>query len=128
MMVEFACFLIRNTLVPVPGYDVHLHETPFKEMWTLHGLLAEGTENDIRNQLHRFFFALLVCVSDEALSTQWKDPLMQFVIAHHLIDDAGTFTHVTLIPPNLAKIQWCLRATAAWEILLRKPIQGHCLP
>jgi hypothetical protein len=122
LMTLFTIFLIRNAQHPVPGFAVDLDEVPQAKLDHLGRLLlaTEAPDNVVISSFHELLFALLTHPSPAFCANQWKDPLLQFLIVYHLADDWGTFPPAHLITPNLSNVQWCLRATAAYEIILRK--------
>jgi hypothetical protein len=124
----FACFVIRNSQRPVPEFPVHLHHDVKIAVDALYKAVSDGApETLIHQSIHEFLMVYLRSPSPEALSNQWQDPLLRYLIVHHLVDNHGTFSHVGTIPPNLTKIQWCLRATAAHEIHTRKAeFENNC--
>jgi hypothetical protein len=128
LLVNFVCFLVRHKLAPVPNYSIELHDVPSSRLSELDQLLKdERPDVLVMTALHNLVFALLTHPGPAFLRQQWKEPLLQFLIAHHLNDDFGTFVRPSGVPPNFSKIQWCLRATAVKEIQLKKDqFDGNC--
>jgi hypothetical protein len=113
--------VIRNSQQPVPNFPVHLHQDVKVAVDALYDAVrTKAAEAIVHQSIHQFLMAYLRLSSAEALNNQWHDPLLRFLIVYHLVDNHGTFSHVGTIPPNLTKLQWCLRATAAHEIHQRK--------
>jgi hypothetical protein len=116
----FLCFLIRHNRQPHEDFPIILHPQPKELVAQLYAALeTRKTEPEVQRLIHEVLMAILRYPSQEALRNQWQDPLTRFLIAFHLVDDKGTFCHVGTIPPNLTKIQWCLRATGAHEVNIR---------
>ncbi|KAH7908979.1 hypothetical protein BJ138DRAFT_1103052 [Hygrophoropsis aurantiaca] len=120
---RFLVFLLRHTLQPISGFNVPLHPNHQSALTHLLFCLREPSpsESDCIDQIHVTIFSLLQFASSEFLQHDWKDPVTLFLVTYHLTDDYGNTSRVALVPPSIAQLQWCFRATAALEII-------HALP
>jgi hypothetical protein len=120
-VLAFTSFLIRTHQAPINRFDLILHQTTVE---ALRGLIAslddKAEDGSVISLFHEFFMALISNPSPEFLADEWQDPLLRFLIAFHLQDDHGSFARAPLIPPNISKLQWGIRATCAFEIQSRK--------
>lgn len=77
------------------------------------------TTQDCIQHLHQTIWSLLSITSDEFKNDEFKDTFVLFLISFHLVDNRGQLNPVGRIPPTISQAQWCFRATAAHEIMLR---------
>jgi hypothetical protein len=129
-MARFIIFLIRHLKSPVDNFDVPLHPQHTKNLSQLSAHLqsaignpnpASSIETTCMQLLHDAIFSLLSCTSDEFLKKEWKDLFTLFLITYHLSDNFGNTSRVSQVPPTISQAQWCFRATAAGEIMIKMP-------
>ncbi|KIK52458.1 hypothetical protein GYMLUDRAFT_965934 [Collybiopsis luxurians FD-317 M1] len=75
---------------------------------------------EITHILHEVVWSFLSDVTREFKAEPNMCPLSRFIIAFAITDDKGTFLPIRQIPVHYTKIQWCFRASACWEIQLRR--------
>jgi hypothetical protein len=120
-VTTFTSFLIRTHQTPIDNFGLVLHPTTTEALRRLVGSLDDKAEDRcVISLFHEFFMSLISNPSPEFLADEWQDPLLRFLIVFHLQDDYGSFARAPIIPPNISKLQWAIRATCAFEIQCRK--------
>ena len=122
LMALFLIFLLRHMTNPVLGFSVPFNEAHLLNLSSLRAMLEDKDADGHEEQIHRTIIALLEHLSRDALLSDRKDLLTLFLVAYHLKDDAGNTTRVSVIPPRISAIQWCLRASAVRELLSKAPL------
>ncbi|KZS99373.1 uncharacterized protein LAESUDRAFT_765617 [Laetiporus sulphureus 93-53] len=119
-MTRFVIFLLRHHQQPLPDLQVEFHPMHRESLDALVDVIG-GSHSRSRwmSTIHRVILFILTCRSDGFLKAEWKDLFSIFLIAYHLRDDHGNMHATARITPNISKVQWCFRATAAQETLYR---------
>ena len=123
-MALFLVFLLRHIANPVEGFPVPFHKSHLSHLSSLQAILDGSNPGSIEEQIHLTIITLLENLSHDAILSDHKDLFTLFLLAYHLRDDARNTTRVSAIPPHISSIQWCLRASAVWEILDKAPLYG----
>lgn len=115
----FLIFIIRNQKSPIKEFLIQLHSDTLSLFSDLEKNLENLSfcEDDLICQIHNCIWALLSQPSRDFLHDDRQDPFTRFLISYHLKDDAGTLASAPQFPHNIARAQWCFRATACWEII-----------
>ncbi|KAL0566552.1 hypothetical protein V5O48_015458 [Marasmius crinis-equi] len=126
LMTRFLFFLLRAISNPVPNFPIYVHPESLHKLTEMERLLKDPLSGPAPTKvaLHKALWSLLSQPSPQYLQDERNCPLTRFLLIDHLIDNSGTLTKTKLIPPSISKAQWCLRATAAREILRRMEIDG----
>ncbi|KAH0825908.1 hypothetical protein J3R83DRAFT_7662 [Lanmaoa asiatica] len=123
-MALFLVFLLRHIADPIPAFPVPFHPIHIQQLSLLRTQVDVGELSSIEEQIHSTNIALMTHLSDEAILSDRRDLLTLFLVAYHLKDDAGNTTRVSAVPPNISAVQWCLRATAAGEVVKKATLYG----
>lgn len=123
-MGQFIIFLMRHRQSPVPGLQLTFHENHVMKLSRVQSLLA--SQQDCQAALHELILSLLTQCSPEHLENDWKDQHTLFLTAYHMVDKFGNMTVPSKMTSHISAIQWCYRATAAYQVmLLRDQYNGN---
>ncbi|ESK91142.1 dna helicase, partial [Moniliophthora roreri MCA 2997] len=129
---QFLSFLIRSFDTTIPNFPIVLHadtKTLLIDISNrLKGMNDSTDSRTFKFMIHQAIWSLLSKPSHKFVCDENMCPFTRFLIATHLLDDHGTFAKPNMITPNIAKAQWCFRATGAWEVIrLAEDYQGNTL-
>ncbi|KAF5390736.1 hypothetical protein D9757_004567 [Collybiopsis confluens] len=114
----FICFLIVHQESPITNFPVILHDECQSQLNCLNSELDKNTlsESDFGHLIHRTMWLLLSKQSNQFLENDEFCPYTRFLLASHL-KQHGQICRAHAITPAISRIQWCLRATTAEELL-----------
>lgn len=110
-------FFIRCIESPIPNFNVYQSSDVQIALASLKEVLDDPTcSGDIGEAIHRTLWALLSVTSREMHSAEIQNPFNLFLLAASFNSTTSCFIPVRQIPPNIAKLQWILRATGLKEL------------
>ncbi|KAG5727877.1 hypothetical protein E4T56_gene14094 [Termitomyces sp. T112] len=112
-------FILRNLKTPINKFMIHLHSDTLGLFTMLENSLEDPDycNDSLLHQIHSCIWALLSQPSNKFLHDDREDPFTRFLISSHLKDDHGLLAPPPLFPHNIARAQWCFRATGCWEVI-----------
>ncbi|KZT05673.1 uncharacterized protein LAESUDRAFT_759917 [Laetiporus sulphureus 93-53] len=116
-VARFIIFLMRHHFHPLVDVQLAFHPHHIDAIEHLHDTLCrkDSTDDECTEGIHQMIMSLLKFVSDGFLEDEWKELFTMFLVAFHLRDNQGNMCRAGRIPPNLSKMQWCMRASGAVE-------------
>ncbi|KAL0059321.1 hypothetical protein AAF712_013948 [Marasmius tenuissimus] len=125
VMSDFVSFFLRSLDVDVTNYPITLHPETRHQLSQLAAKLRDEntSSNELKISIHQTIWSFLCYPTREDSKSDHTCPLTRFLVAYHLLDDAGTFAGPKQLPPTLSQLQWCLRGTAANEIWRRMELE-----
>jgi len=114
-MANLVAFLLRSVHKPVPVFPVHMSDELVGCLRTLSSTLMSKAE-DNKEPFHAVIIAFLMEKCREVLKDESKHPFNLFLLTSHMVNDVGKMKPVQQFTPDIAKIEWCLRASAGYQL------------
>ncbi|KAJ3967670.1 hypothetical protein EV361DRAFT_1007339, partial [Lentinula raphanica] len=118
MMARFLAFLIRTQTTPIDGYPIILHPDLDQHLVLLTNQLrdTEITTECLQDSIHTAIWYLLSKPSQQFTENDQMCLFTRFLIAI-CIKASGQVIDPHDITPHISEVQYCLRATASFQLL-----------